>query len=439
MTLAVPPRDEASSPRRLLVLAVPAIAIGIIAALVLWTVDRLAEALDGLLWDTVPGALGVDPSGWWIVLVLTLTGVAVGLVLTVAPGHGGPDSATTELTPPSLPLSALPGLAIVTILALAGGVSLGPENPVITINATIIVALLARLLPQIPSQVAMLLATSATIGALFDTPVAAALIFTGVVAAVKGGGSLWDRLFLPLASAGAGAITMHLLGAPPFAFDLPPYPGPESIDLLTGALVACGAAVVGLAALAAFPFVYRAFHAMRHPIIVTTVGGFVLGILGLIGGPITMFKGLEQMGQLLQDEADYDATQLAVIAGIKSIALLVAASAMFRGGRVFPATFIGVALGLLGHALIPSMPLGFAVACGVLGLTLVVTRDGWVAIFLAVAIGGDIALLPMLCVIVLPVWLLVTGAPEFRIQPPTPGAVASATTATPPPDAASAR
>jgi len=439
MTLAVPPRDEASSPRRLLVLAVPAIAIGIIAALVLWTVDRLAEALDGLLWDTVPGALGVDPSGWWIVLVLTLTGVAVGLVLTIAPGHGGPDSATTELTPPSLPLRALPGLAIVTILALAGGVSLGPENPVITINATIIVALLARLLPQIPTQIAMLLATSATIGALFDTPVAAALIFTGVVAAVKAGGSLWDRLFLPLASAGAGAITMHLLGAPPFAFDLPPYPGPESIDLLTGALVACGAAVVGLAALAAFPFVYRALHAMRHPIIVTTVGGFLLGILGLIGGPITMFKGLEQMGQLLQDEADYDATQLAVIAGIKSIALLVAASAMFRGGRVFPATFIGVALGLLGHALIPSMPLGFAVACGVLGLTLVVTRDGWVAIFLAVAIGGDIALLPMLCVIVLPVWLLVTGAPEFRIQPPAPVAPTGAPAAPPPPDAASAR
>ena len=440
MRLAVPDRDPNASPRRLLLLAIPAIAVGILAALVLWTVDTVAGALDGLLWTTWPDALGVDPSGWWIVLVLTATGLAVGLALTFVPGHGGPDSATTELTPPPMKLSALPGLALVTILSLAGGVSLGPENPVIAINATLIAAILARLLPQVPGQLAMLLATSATIGALFDTPVAAALIFTGVVAAVKAGGSLWDRLFLPLVSAGAGAITMHLLGAAVFAFDLPPYPPAQALDLLTGSLVACGAALIGLAALAAFPWVYRAFHAMRHPIIVTTVGGLVLGLLGLIGGPITMFKGLEQMGELLKSPDDYDAAQLAAIAGIKTLALLVAASALFRGGRVFPATFIGVALGMLGAALIPALPFSLAVACGVLGLTLVVTRDGWVALFLGVAIGGDITLLPVLCVIVLPAWLLVTGAPEFRIQPPPPPADGSAAPPSPePPEAASAR
>ena len=68
-----------------------------------------------------------------------------------------------------------------------------------------------------------------------------------------------------------------------------------------------------------------------------TVGGLILGILGFIGGPITMFKGLTQMGELLKDPGQYDAGQLAVIAGIKIVALLVAASALFRGGRVFPA------------------------------------------------------------------------------------------------------
>ena len=197
--------------------------------------------------------------------------------------------------------------------------------------------------------------------------------------------------------------------------------------------------LVGLAALAAFPWVYRAFHAMRHPIIITTVGGFVLGLLGLIGGPITMFKGLEQMGELLQDPDDYDGAQLAAIAGIKTVALLVAASALFRGGRVFPATFIGVALGMLGHVLIPTLPFSLAVACGVVGVALVVTRDGWVALFLGVAIGGDITLLPVLCVIILPAWLLVTGAPEFRIQPPTPPMPAAAAAGPDRPDAASAR
>jgi H+/Cl- antiporter ClcA len=418
MSLARTPTDGGASPRQLLVLAIPAIVLGAFAALLLWALEKLADLLSDVLWTNLPDALGVDPNGWWIVLILTLTGLAVGIGLRYLPGHGGPDSATTELISPPLRLRVLPGLAVVTVLSLAGGVSLGPENPIIAINVAITVALLGRLLPQVPAQISVLIAGAATVGALFGTPVAAALLFTGSVAAAKGGGSLWDRLFLPVAAAGAGAITMHLLGQPPMSFDLPPYGSPQAIDLLTGSLVACGAVVISLAALVAFPIFWRGLHALRHPILIPLVGGFLLGILGLIGGPITMFKGLTQMGELLENEADYDGTQLAVIAGIKILALLVAASSLFRGGRIFPAAFIGVALGLLGHVLIPSMPLGLAVACGIVGVVLVIGRDGWLALFLGVAIPTDITLLPVLCVIILPAWLLVSRAPEFRIVPP---------------------
>jgi H+/Cl- antiporter ClcA len=424
MTLAPPPADADTSLRRLLVLAVPALVIGVVSALVLWTLDQVSGVLEGFLWDTAPDALGIDSSGWWTLLVLTCTGLAVGLALRYLPGHGGPDSATTELVEPPLPVGTLPGLALVTLLALAGGVSLGPENPIIAINSALMVAVFARLMPKVPPALAAMLAASGTIGALFGTPVAAALVFTGIVAALKTGGALWDRLFLPVASAGAGAITMHLLGAPPLSFDMPAYGEPQAIDLVTGALFACGAVVIGLAALAAFPWIYRVMHSLRHPVLIATAGGLILGLLGMLGGPITMFKGLEQIGELLQNVDDYDASQLAVIAGIKVVALLVAASALFRGGRVFPATFIGVALGLFGHALLPSVPISLAVACGVLGILLVVTRDGWISLFIAVAIPGDFTLLPLLCVIVLPAWLLVTRAPEFRILPrpvsPTP-------------------
>jgi len=417
MSLARPDTDPDVTPRKLLLLAVPAILVGVLSALILWMLDRAADALSNVIWDTLPDALSIDPNGWWIILVLTITGVAVGIALQVLPGHGGPDSATTELVGAPLPLRSLPGLAVVTLIGLAGGVSLGPENPIIAINTAIMVAIFARLIPQVPAQVSMLLAAAATIGALFGTPVAAALVFTGLVAAVRTGGSLWDKLFLPLAAAGAASITMHLLGAPPFAFDMPAYGPAQAFDILTGVLVACAVTVVGLAALAVFPFVYRTLHALRHPIIICTVGGLILGILGFIGGPITMFKGLTQMGELLQDPGQYDAGQLAVIAGIKIVALLVAASALFRGGRVFPATFIGVALGLLVSTLFPSLPMSLVVACAVLGIVLVVARDGWLALFIAVAIPGDIALLPVLCIVVLPAWLLVSQAPEFRILP----------------------
>lgn len=420
MTLAPTETDPNVTPRRLLLLAVPALLVGIVSALILWTLDRAADALSNVIWDAAPAALGVDPNGWWIILVLTVTGFAVGLALQVLPGHGGADSATTELVAPPLPLKTLPGLALVTLLGLAGGVSLGPENPIIAINTAIMVAVFARLLPAVTPQISTLLAASATIGALFGTPVAAALVFTGLVAAVRAGGSLWDKLFLPLAAAGAASITMHLLGAPPFAFDMPAYGPPQAFDILIGAAVACAVTLVGLIALYLFPLVYRTFHALRQPIIITTVGGLVLGILGFIGGPITMFKGLNQMGELLQDPSQYDAGQLAVIAGIKIVALLVAASALFRGGRVFPAAFIGVALGLLVSALFPSLNMSLVVACAVLGIVLVVARDGWLALFVAVAIPGDIELLPVLCIVVLPAWLLVSQVPEFRILPAAP-------------------
>lgn len=428
MSLAASDTDPNVTPRRLLALAIPSILVGVLAAVILWSLDRLSEALGGVLWKTLPGALGIDPSGWWIILMLTLTGLAVGIALHVLPGHGGPDTATTELMGPPLPLRWLPGIALVTLLGLAGGVSLGPENPIIAINCAIVVALFARLIPKVPAQIATLLAAAATIGALFGTPVAAALVFTGLVAAVKSGGSLWDRLFLPVASAGAASITMHLLGAPPLAFDVPASAAPQPIDFLTGTLIACGVVVVGLAALAAFPVVYRGLHALRHPILITTLGGLILGLLGFFGGPITMFKGLTQIGDLLENPAQYDAGQLLVIAAIKVVALLVAASALFRGGRIFPATFVGVALGLAAYALFPSISLSLAIACGVLGIVLVVGRDGWLALFVAVAIGGDVALIPILCVIVLPAWLMVSQAPEFRIAPPAVAA-AGATSA----------
>ncbi|HWM16635.1 MAG TPA: ion channel protein, partial [Microbacterium sp.] len=141
MSLATPPRDPQVSARRLLVLSVPAIVVGVVSALVLWALEQLAAVLEGFLWNTVPDALGVDASGWWIVAVLTITGLAVGLALTFLPGHGGPDSATTELVDDPLPIRTLPGLALVTLLGLAGGVSLGPENPIIAINTAIIVTI----------------------------------------------------------------------------------------------------------------------------------------------------------------------------------------------------------------------------------------------------------------------------------------------------------
>lgn len=404
--------------RQVLLRSIPALAIGAISALVLWLLDVAAESLEHVVWSSMPAVVGLDPrSGWYIFAVLGITGVAVGLVVWLAPGHGGHDSATVEFLAPVVRLWAVPGIALVIILGLAGGVSLGPESPIISINTVLAVTLMARLLPRIPAEFAITMTASGTIGAMFGTPVAAALVFTGLVAAARTGGPLWDRLFLPLASAGAGAIVMTLLGGGSMVVKLPSYGAPQLLDLATGSAVAVGAAAIGVLAVLVFPYVHRAFHALRHPVFYITAGGIVLGLLGVVGGPLTLFKGLHQMAELAAHRADYDAGQLVLLTVVKLVALVVAASAGFRGGRVFPAVFVGVAFGLLGHLLIPALPVSLAVAAGVLGLTLAVSRDGWLAIFMAVAVTGDITTLPVLCLIVLPAWLVITKAPEMVIHP----------------------
>ncbi|UNK71108.1 ion channel protein [Microbacterium sp. H1-D42] len=409
---------RATRARRLMVMAVPAIAVGIGSALMLWVLDLVSGGLQNVLWEFLPGAFGFGPDNpFWVFGVLTLTGAAVGAAVRYLPGHGGPDSAVGELDAEPPKLIALPSLAIAVVLGLAGGVSLGPENPIIGINSALAVALLARFAAGVPPKLAAVFAMAATIGALFGTPVAAALVLTGAVGAIKGEGALWDKLFLPLAAAASGAITTKLLGAHAMTFTLPPVGELDVVDALVGTGIAIGAALIVIVGAMLLPIVHRAFHALGNPLLFTTLGGALLGVLAVIGGPMTMFKGLNETGALLADPGAYSVGQLALFAGVKLLALVIAAAAGFRGGRVFPIVFIGVALGLLAAALFPGTPLALAVACAVLGATLVATHDGWIALFLGVVLVGDIHVLPMLCVIVLPVWLVVTASPELIARP----------------------
>jgi hypothetical protein len=122
----------------------------------------------------------------------------------------------------------------------------------------------------------------------------------------------------------------------------------------------------------AFPVVHRAFHSIKHPVALLTLGGLVLGVIGAIGG------------------------------------------------RIFPAVFVGVAIGLLAHQVIDSAPVALTISAAVLGIVLVVTRSGWLSLFMAITTVSQIAVLPVLCIALLPVWLLVTDRPELRIVEPTP-------------------
>jgi H+/Cl- antiporter ClcA len=432
MTASTPalPRDAAapapagespaahSPARALLPLVLPALVVGALSSVLLIVVSAVAAWLQGLLWTGLPQALGADGNArWWIVLILTLSGVAVGLVVWLVPGHAGPDPATTGLVEAPLPPRVLPGLLLALVLMLAGGVSLGPENPIMAVNTGLVFALGSRLLPAVGAPAWVGLASAGMLGAMFGTPVGAALVLSESPGG-EGQAPLWDRLFAPLVAAGAGALTTDLLGGPTFSLSVEPYPGPQLIHLVHAPVVAAVAALIGLGAVYAFPHAHRLFHRLPHPLLMVTLGGLLLGLLGALGGPITLFKGLDEMKELAADAAASAASGLALVAVVKLVALVVAGTCGFRGGRIFPAVFVGVALGLCASTLVPAIPVALAVPSAVLGILLAVTRQGWLSLFMAAIVVPDLQLLPILCIASLPAWLLVTGRPPMLIPKP---------------------
>ncbi|EJK2365400.1 ion channel protein [Escherichia coli] len=403
--------------RTMLLLSLPAVAIGIASSLILIVVMKIASALQNLLWQRLPGTLGIaQDSPLWIIGVLTLTGIAVGLVIRFSQGHAGPDPACEPLIGAPVPPSALPGLIVALILGLAGGVSLRPEHPIMTVNIALAVAIGARLLPRVNRMEWTILASAGTIGALFGTPVAAALIFSQTL----NGSSevpLWDRLFAPLMAAAAGALTTGLFFHPHFSLPIAHYGQMEMTDILSGAIVAAIAIAAGMVAVWCLPRLHAMMNQMKNPVLVLGIGGFILGILGVIGGPVSLFKGLDEMQQMVANQA-FSTSDYFLLAVIKLAALVVAAASGFRGGRIFPAVFVGVALGLMLHEHVPAVPAAITVSCAILGIVLVVTRDGWLSLFMAAVVVPNTTLLPLLCIVMLPAWLLLAGKPMMMVNRP---------------------
>ncbi|HHH6696930.1 ion channel protein [Escherichia coli] len=403
--------------RTMLLLSLPAVAIGIASSLILIVVMKIASVLQNLLWQRLPGTLGIaQDSPLWIIGVLTLTGIAVGLVIRFSQGHAGPDPACEPLIGAPVPPSALPGLIVALILGLAGGVSLGPEHPIMTVNIALAVAIGARLLPRVNRMEWTILASAGTIGALFGTPVAAALIFSQTL----NGSSevpLWDRLFAPLMAAAAGALTTGLFFHPHFSLPIAHYGQMEMTDILSGAIVSAIAIAAGMVAVWCLPRLHAMMHQMKNPVLVLGIGGFILGILGVIGGPVSLFKGLDEMQQMVANQA-FSTSDYFLLAVIKLAALVVAAASGFRGGRIFPAVFVGVALGLMLHEHVPAVPAAITVSCAILGIVLVVTRDGWLSLFMAAVVVPNTTLLPLLCIVMLPAWLLLAGKPMMMVNRP---------------------
>ncbi len=99
-----------------------------------------------------------------------------------------------------------------------------------------------------------------------------------------------------------------------------------------------------------------------RPVIRGTLGGFLLGLLGL-ALPITLFLGTAGLQMTTQDAAEIGIGLLLLFAFAKLLALSGALSFGFIGGPIFPLLFVGATLGSAINLVFPQIPLGLAVGC----------------------------------------------------------------------------
>lgn len=218
----------------------------------------------------------------------------MGLVICSSQGHAGPDPACEPLIGAPISPSTLPGLITALILGLVGSVSLGPEHPIITVNIAFVAAIGACLLLCINRMEWTVLASAGTIGVLSGTPVAAASIFSQTLND-SNEVPLWGRLFALLMAAAVGVLTAGLFLHPHSSLSITHYGQMEMTDILSGAIVAAIAIAAETVAVWCLPRLHTMMHQMKNPVFVLGIGGFILGTPGVTGGPVSLFKGLDEM------------------------------------------------------------------------------------------------------------------------------------------------
>jgi H+/Cl- antiporter ClcA len=329
--------------------------IGIPAALVAVLFLGLVHYLEGWLWEDLPDALGYSSPPWFLVLALPVVGaVVVVFARLVFPGDGGhPPIEGLSMKP--TPLGHGPGVALAALGTLAFGAVLGPEAPVVALGSLVGVTI-TRFIPLDPRETRVLAnaGSFSAISALFNGPVVAGVLL------VEGGLGMGAALLPALVPGFVAAAVGYLifvgfgdwggLDTPGLVVpDLPLYDGLHFGDLGVGLVVGLLAAVlvIGVRLLAG------RVHGLRERVGMPTLllgGGLAVGLLAILADALgadsqdVLFSGQASVPVVVSE----DSTRVIVVLLVaKFLAYVVSLGCGFRGGAIFPALFLGVALASL--------------------------------------------------------------------------------------------
>ena len=376
------------------------------------------------VWEVVPEWLDwTEPAGWYVVVVTGLAGVAVALFIRL-PGHGG-HTPLEGISVGEVRALDLPGILLAALATLGGGLVLGPEAPLIALGLGL-AAIAVRLvrLAENEAKLLTLAGAFAAIAALFGGPLAASLMLLELVA-VSGmiPAAMIVRALLPgLVAAGTGALVFTGIGdwkgMHVSSLSLPPLPAYDTVRLADVAWclvlsVLVAVVVVGLRQIAH----QLAARSSARPDVALVVAGVLVGALAVLFRAIAdrpidlvLFSGQDALPGIV---AEGTAWVLLLLVAAKGLAYALSLGAAFRGGPVFPAIALGVAVGVMGADVLPGLDLTPAVAMGIAAGTAAVLRAPFTAVLLATLLLGSSAVevTPIAVLAAATGWLVATALP----------------------------
>jgi H+/Cl- antiporter ClcA len=354
--------------------------IGIPAALVAAVFLAVVHWLEDLLWTDLPDELGYVSPPWFLVVFLPVAGAGiVVLARALLPGDGG-HSPLAGIGGGVTPLAHAPGIVLAALGTLAFGAVLGPEAPLIAIGA--VVGLLITLLVRLGEREERILATAGSfsaISALFGGPlVAGMLLLEGSV----GLGAAAVPVLLPgLVAAAVGYVIFLGLGdwgqvdsASIAVPGLPAYDGTSVEDLLLGIAVGLAAAVVIAGVRRLAERIDDRRNRVPMPMLLLS-GGLAVGLLAeladLLGANSqdVLFSGQAAVPDVIAESSGWI---VLLLLATKALGYAICLSCGFRGGPVFPAVFLGVALATFAVIFLdvsPTLAVAVGTAAGMAAMT----------------------------------------------------------------------
>lgn len=399
--------------RWLFAIAIAAL-VAIPAALVTLGYVGIVNVAIDLLWHRLPDALGL-PREVVVLAIPIVGGFLVGCAVRYMPGGGGPPPAAGHGIGGDDHESwrALPGVVIASMLSLMAGASLGPEAPLLTIIGSIAGLIAAK--ASMSTELAKLLnvsGLSSMIAGVFASPLASGLLLAET--APLAGLELYRRIIPALAAGTVGFFVIDALVGSPIH---PLFSDVGDMELLVFP-VAAGIGILG--GIVGVLYI-EAFHRLEagipgslkaRPVVLTTVGGAVIGIVALVFGELTLFSGEHEIGDVVGSAGTLGVSGLAMLFVGKVIAGLASLSTGFRGGKIFPIMFLGGVLGLLVNAVVPGIPAPIAVACGMGATGVSVLRIPLFMVILA-AVFTSYELVPVILIAVVTSYAITVGRREL--------------------------